>query len=61
MGPLRSPLSRVVVVVVVVVVVDIGVRRLTVANGPNIFQMILVTEAVSWMPFRCSSQFYVFR
>jgi len=41
MGPQRSPLSRV-VVVVVVVVVEIGVRRLAVANGPNIFQMLLV-------------------
>jgi len=47
MGPYRSPLSRVVVVVVVVVavVVDIGVRRLAVANGPNIFQMLLVCES----------------
>jgi len=46
MGPQRSPLSSVVVVVVVVVivvvVVDIGVRRLAVANGNNIFQMLLV-------------------
>ena len=57
-GPIPwSPLSRVVVVVVVVVVnIDaqaardstasdiwwIGVRRLVVANGPNILQMLLV-------------------
>ena len=56
-GAIAAPLSRV-VVVVVVVVVDIdaqaardstacdirwmGVRRLAVANGPNIFQMLLV-------------------
>ena len=48
MGPQRSPLSRVVVVivVVVVVVVDIGVRRLAVANGPNIFQMLLVYQII---------------
>jgi len=39
-GPLD--LSRV-VVVVVVVVVYIGVRRLAVANGPNIFQMLFVS------------------
>jgi len=54
-GHSGPPLSRVVVVVVVVVVVDIDaqaasvatpgewrVRRLAVANGPNIFQMLLV-------------------
>jgi len=35
MGPQRSPLSR-------VIIVDIGVRRLAVVNGPNIFQMLLV-------------------
>jgi len=60
MGPYRSPLSRVVVVVVVDVVVGIdaqaardstasdiwwiGVRRLAVVNGPNIFQMLLVSD-----------------
>jgi len=58
MGPQRYPLSRVVVVVVVVVDIDAqaacnatvatpgewqcGVQRLAVANGPNIFQMLLV-------------------
>ena len=57
-GAIAVPLSRVVVVVVVVVVVEIdaqaacdctgsdtgwmGVRQLAVANGPNIFQMLLV-------------------
>jgi len=53
MGPWRSPLSRVVVVVVDIdaqavrdsTASDIwwmGVRWLAVANGPNIFQMLLV-------------------
>ena len=57
-----GPLSRVFVVVVVVVDIDaqaardstasdtwwMGVRRLAVANGPNIFQMLLVSEVDYW-------------
>jgi len=57
-GAIASPLSRVVVVVVVIVDIDVqvacdstgsdtwwmGMQQLAVANGPNVFQMLLVLD-----------------